>query len=151
MGYVHESARAIANHGASLDAPALAYRLARLYADYNHIHPFREGNGRAGTLLLHTVAALCGRRLDLSSVSREEWYLASRDSAVSPRWQAQPPAVPAAARQGAGVALQHASLCQSITGANVNWCRGIPRSGASRARRGVVGIGRVPCRAGRFR
>jgi fido (protein-threonine AMPylation protein) len=57
----------------------LAYRLARLYADYNHIHPFREGNGRAGALLLHTVAALCGRRLDLTGVSREEWYAASRD------------------------------------------------------------------------
>jgi hypothetical protein len=41
MAHVHEYARAIANHGARLDAPALAYRLARLYADYNHIHPFR--------------------------------------------------------------------------------------------------------------
>jgi cell filamentation protein len=80
MVAVHESARAIANHGASLDAPALAYRLARLYADYNHVHPFREGNGRAGTLLLHTVTALCGRRLDFSGVSRDEWYAASRDS-----------------------------------------------------------------------
>jgi cell filamentation protein len=28
---------------------------------------------------LHTVAALCGRRLDLTGVSREEWYAASRD------------------------------------------------------------------------
>jgi cell filamentation protein len=80
MGHVHESARAIANHGASLDAPALAYRLACLYADYNHVHPFREGNGRAGSLLLHTVTALCGRRLDFSGVSREQWYAASRDS-----------------------------------------------------------------------
>ncbi|HET6735957.1 Fic family protein [Mycobacterium sp.] len=80
MVHVHESARAIANHGARLDAPALAYRLARLYAEYNHIHPFREGNGRTGTLLLHTVAALLGRRLDLSDVSREQWYAASHDS-----------------------------------------------------------------------
>jgi hypothetical protein len=39
-----------------------------------------EGNGRAGTLLLHTVATLGGRRLDLTALSREEWYAASRDS-----------------------------------------------------------------------
>jgi cell filamentation protein len=77
---LEETARALAANGAGLDQPGLAYRLARLYADYNHIHPFREGNGRAGALLLHTVAGLCGRRLDLSAVSREEWYAASRDS-----------------------------------------------------------------------
>jgi cell filamentation protein len=80
MALLAESARALAVNGAGLDAAGLAYRLAVLYADYNHIHPFREGNGRAGTLLLHTVAGLCGRRLDLTAVSREEWYAASRDS-----------------------------------------------------------------------
>lgn len=77
---LEETARALAATGSGLETPGLAYRLARLYADYNHIHPFREGNGRAGTLLLHTVAALCGRRLDLTAVSREAWYAASRDS-----------------------------------------------------------------------
>jgi cell filamentation protein len=80
MALLEETARALATNGAGLQAAGLAYRLARLYADYNHIHPFREGNGRAGALLLHTVAALCGRRLDLTAVSREEWYAASRDS-----------------------------------------------------------------------
>jgi cell filamentation protein len=80
MALLEESARALAANGSGLDAPGLAYRLARLYADYNHIHPFREGNGRAGALLLHTVAALCGRRLDFTEVSREEWYAASGDS-----------------------------------------------------------------------
>jgi len=80
MVLLAESARALAVNGAGLDAAGLAYRLAVLYADYNHIHPFREGNGRTGTLLLHTVAALCGRRLDLTAVPREEWYAASHDS-----------------------------------------------------------------------
>jgi cell filamentation protein len=78
-GRIEDGARALA--GADLDAPALAYELSRLYADYNQIHPFREGNGRAGTLLLHTLAALCGFRLDLSGVTRSDWYAASRDSA----------------------------------------------------------------------
>ena len=36
-------------------------QLARLYADYNYVHPFREGNGRTGTLMLHIVATLRGR------------------------------------------------------------------------------------------
>jgi cell filamentation protein len=74
-------AAALALAGADLDTAGLAYELSRLYADYNQIHPFREGNGRAGTLLLHTVAALCGHRLDLSGVRRHDWYAASRDSA----------------------------------------------------------------------
>jgi cell filamentation protein len=80
MALLEETARTLAATGAGLETAGLAYRLARLYADYNHIHPFREGNGRAGALLLHTIAALCGRRLDLTAVSREEWYAASRDS-----------------------------------------------------------------------
>jgi cell filamentation protein len=80
MALLEETARALAANGAGLDSAGLAYRLARLYADYNHIHPFRDGNGRTGTLLLHTIAALCGRRLDLTAVPREEWYVASRDS-----------------------------------------------------------------------
>ncbi|MET0699377.1 MAG: Fic family protein [Mycobacterium sp.] len=75
---IESAARELA--GAELDEPGLAYELSRLYADYNQIHPFREGNGRTGTLLLHTVSALCGYRLDLSGFSRLEWYGASRDS-----------------------------------------------------------------------
>lgn len=80
MAVVEQSARDLAADADGLDAPVLAYRLARLYADYNQVHPFREGNGRTGTLLLHTVALLCGRRLDLTGVTREQWYSASRDS-----------------------------------------------------------------------
>lgn len=63
-----------------LDGPALAYELARIYAEYNRLHPFREGNGRTGTLLLHTVVRWHGRTLDFSGVTRQEWYGASRDA-----------------------------------------------------------------------
>ena len=69
---------------------ALATQLARLYADYNYIHPFREGNGRTGTLMLHIVATLRGRRLDLGTISREEWYAASHDSMPFRRGGADP-------------------------------------------------------------
>ena len=62
------------------DDDALASQLARLYADYNYLHPFREGNGRTGTLMLHIVTTLRGRRLDLGAISRGQWYAASHDS-----------------------------------------------------------------------
>lgn len=80
MTRLHEAARSIVAAGATHDAPRLAYELARLYADYNQIHPFREGNGRTGALLLQTVATNSGRRLEFSGVSRAEWYAASADS-----------------------------------------------------------------------
>ena len=85
MDRLEESARAVVADYSDRTAEVLAAEFARLYADYNYIHPFREGNGRTGTTMLHIVAALCGRRLDLSAFSREEWYAASRDSMPSRR------------------------------------------------------------------
>ena len=79
MAGVEASARAVAKDGAR-SGDGLADRLAALYAGYNYVHPFREGNGRTGTLMLHTVATLRGRRLDFSAISRAEWYAASRES-----------------------------------------------------------------------
>lgn len=97
MARVEATARAlVTDHG---DEP-LTYELAGLYADYNYIHPFREGNGRTGTLMLHTVAALRGHRLDLSVFTRGEWYAASRASMpVAGQGQADPrPFLPLLAR-----------------------------------------------------
>jgi cell filamentation protein len=62
------------------DTAGLSYWLSRLYADYNHTHPFREGNGRTGTLYLHLVAHLCRQRLFLDRVTRDEWITAAQDS-----------------------------------------------------------------------
>lgn len=70
----------LADQGAEIDDGQLSYRLARIYADYNQIHPFREGNGRTGTLLLHLLADRAGRRLFLDDMTRSEWIGASRDS-----------------------------------------------------------------------
>ena len=77
---IEETARALVADDAANHSDALASQLARLYADYNYVHPFREGNGRTGTLMLHIVTTLRGRRLDLAPISREEWYTASHDS-----------------------------------------------------------------------
>ena len=85
MKRVEASARALVNE--TVDDDELADRLAALYAEYNHVHPFREGNGRTGTLLLHTVAALRGRRLDFGAISRAQWYAASRASMPTRRYR----------------------------------------------------------------
>ncbi|MFT3899917.1 MAG: Fic family protein [Gordonia sp. (in: high G+C Gram-positive bacteria)] len=65
---------------AGYDRTAMAHRLAQIYADYNHVHPFREGNGRTGTLVLQLIAMRAGLWLDLSGISRDEWVGASRES-----------------------------------------------------------------------
>lgn len=59
-------------------ARALAHRLARIYADYNAVHPFREGNGRAGTLVLQLIVQRGGRWLALERITRADWIAASR-------------------------------------------------------------------------
>ena len=77
---LHDAVAEVVAQGAADDAARLAYRLARVYADFNQLHPFREGNGRTGALLLHEVAARCGCTLELSCVTREAWYSAAADS-----------------------------------------------------------------------
>jgi cell filamentation protein len=80
MTRVHDAALSIEAGCADYDDARMAYELARLYADFNQIHPFREGNGRTGALLLHGLATRCGRSLDLSAVRRTQWYAAAADS-----------------------------------------------------------------------
>jgi cell filamentation protein len=77
---LHVEISRLADDGTEIDDGTLSYRLARIYADYNQIHPFREGNGRTGTLLLHRLADRAGRRLFLDDLTRSEWISASRDS-----------------------------------------------------------------------
>ncbi len=80
MKRVETYARALVADDTENNDGALAFQLARLYAEYNYVHPFREGNGRTGTMILHIVASLRRHRLDLGTVSREQWYAASRHS-----------------------------------------------------------------------
>ncbi|MEV3901352.1 Fic family protein [Mycobacterium sp. NPDC050551] len=80
MDTVHDAAREVSAACDGADASRVAYEMARIYADYNQIHPFREGNGRTGAALLQIVARRCGRSLDLGRISRDEWYAAAKDS-----------------------------------------------------------------------
>ena len=48
--------------------------------DVNHVHPFREGNGRTQLQFLKQLAARAGHDLDLTRIGRAAWLDASRRS-----------------------------------------------------------------------
>lgn len=52
-------------------------KFAGYYSEVNVIHPFREGNGRSTRLFFEQLAKYNGYKLDLSSISKEEWLKAS--------------------------------------------------------------------------
>ena len=47
-------------------------KLARLFADINALHPFREGNGRTQRIFIEWLATVSGISLDLTKVPRTE-------------------------------------------------------------------------------
>ena len=56
-----------------------AKKLAEYYAEFNVIHPFREGNGRVQRLFFEHLAAYNGYVLDWSLISQDEWIKANID------------------------------------------------------------------------
>ena len=48
--------------------------------DVNHVHPFREGNGRTQFQYLKQLAASAGHAIDLTRIDRAAWLDASRRS-----------------------------------------------------------------------
>jgi cell filamentation protein len=50
-----------------------AMKLAEYYAEFNVIHPFREGNGRVQRLFFEHLAAYNDYALDWSLISQTEW------------------------------------------------------------------------------
>lgn len=50
--------------------------------DVNHVHPFREGNGRTQLQYLKQLAQRAGHGLDLTRLDRDAWMDASRRSNV---------------------------------------------------------------------
>ena len=51
-----------------------------MLGDVNHVHPFREGNGRAQLQYLKQLAARAGHAIDLTRIDRAAWLDASRQS-----------------------------------------------------------------------
>jgi cell filamentation protein len=48
--------------------------------DVNHVHPFREGNGRTQMIYLKQLADHAGHPLDLTRIEKDSWIGASRET-----------------------------------------------------------------------
>lgn len=63
-----------------LDRAAFVEQSAKVYSYVNSAHPFREGNGRAGKLLLSQVAEMTRYDLDYAKIDRALWNQQSQFS-----------------------------------------------------------------------
>ena len=61
--------------GSSPDA--FAEKAGMIIGDVNHIHPFREGNGRTQMFYLKQLAERAGHQISLERVNGEQWIEAS--------------------------------------------------------------------------
>lgn len=70
------------NNLQGLEKPKFVERLAQHYADWNALHPFREGNGRVTRELIGQIARQAGYELDQTRIdnSKEQWNIAARRS-----------------------------------------------------------------------
>jgi cell filamentation protein len=61
-----------------LDREAFAAEAGRIIGDVNHVHPFREGNGRTQAYYLEQLADQANHRLALELLDAGGWIAASR-------------------------------------------------------------------------
>lgn len=67
------------NYLQNLSYSEFVMKLAEYYAEFNMVHPFREGNGRVQRLFFEHLAAYNGYALDWSSISQDDWVKANID------------------------------------------------------------------------
>lgn len=67
------------NYLQNLSYNVFVTKLAEYYAEFNVIHPFREGNGRVQRLFFEHLAAFNGYALDWKSISQDDWIKANID------------------------------------------------------------------------
>lgn len=78
-----------------LSAEDFAREAGCILGDVNHVHPFREGNGRTQMLYLKQLATQAGHALDLSRIDRDAWMAASRQANIG-RYEAMGACIAAA-------------------------------------------------------
>jgi len=65
------------NHLRELDRQTFVKEVATIIGDLNHIHPFREGNGRTQMHYLLQLANQAGHPLDVRRIQPDRWINAS--------------------------------------------------------------------------
>lgn len=61
-----------------LGRAAFAAKAGEIIGDINHVHPFREGNGRTQLQYLNLLATQAGHGIDLTRLTGLRWIAASR-------------------------------------------------------------------------
>ena len=79
MADIHDRIVA-AGYFAGLGPDGFSEGAGPVLGDVNHVHPFREGNGRTQLRYLKQLAARAGHGLDLTRLDRAAWLDASRRS-----------------------------------------------------------------------
>lgn len=79
MADVHRRIVAV-NYFQGTDREQFATSAGSMLGDVNHVHPFREGNGRAQLQYLKQLAERAGHQIDLTRLDRDTWMEASRSS-----------------------------------------------------------------------
>lgn len=79
MADIHRRLRR-AGYLVGTDRDAFADAAGEIIGDVNHVHPFREGNGRAQAHYLGRLAERAGHRLVLARLDPAGWLHASRAS-----------------------------------------------------------------------
>ncbi|WP_424973315.1 Fic/DOC family protein [Dinoroseobacter sp. S76] len=65
------------NHLKDLSPDQFAHQAGQIIGDINHIHPFREGNGRTQLQYLSQFGEQAGHRIDLRKLEPDAWMEAS--------------------------------------------------------------------------
>jgi cell filamentation protein len=61
------------NYLTGLTREQFVARLAHYYCEFNVVHPFRDGNGRAQRLLFEVISINAGFELRWEPIARDEW------------------------------------------------------------------------------
>ena len=79
MADIHRRITA-ARYFRATDPEDFADGAGRIIGDVNHVHPFRDGNGRTQVQYLKQLAQQAGHRLDIGRLNGKVWLEASRRS-----------------------------------------------------------------------
>ncbi len=79
MDYVHRQIVA-SDYLKGLTRAGFSTRAGEIIGNVNHVHPFREGNGRTQLHYLKQLAERAGYGIDLRKLGRETWIQASREA-----------------------------------------------------------------------
>ena len=67
-----------ANYLGGTNRAEFAGGAAKIFGDVNHVHPIREGNGRAQIQYLKLLAGRAGHEIDLTRFDQQTWLSASK-------------------------------------------------------------------------